>query len=147
MDIGLLGLEWRDLIIISSLPTKYSCAQTLHLSTVFVHNSHNFFSWQRAMKVVSDSPGLVDFAFGLVNSVLNLSDGQVNFLGKFKLQKDGNQSCYSKRVLGLVEMTCGLVLASYSLPEKTDFLCTLLDYLINYCYEKIDVCLFWVFKC
>ena len=48
---------------------------------------------QRAKKVVSDSPGLVDFAFGLVNSVLNLSDGQVNFLGKFKLQKDGNQSC------------------------------------------------------
>ena len=47
---------------------------------------------QRAKKVVSDSPGLVDFAFGLVNSVLNLSDGQVNFLGKFKLQKDGNQS-------------------------------------------------------
>ena len=48
---------------------------------------------QRAKKVVSDSPGLVDFAFGLVNSVLNLSDRQVNFLGKFKLQKDGNQSC------------------------------------------------------
>ena len=48
---------------------------------------------QRAKKVVSDSPGLVDFAFGLVNSVLNLSDGQANFLGKFKLQKDGNQSC------------------------------------------------------
>ena len=47
---------------------------------------------QRAKKVVSDSPGLVDFAFGLVNYVLNLSDGQVNFLGKFKLQKDGNQS-------------------------------------------------------
>ena len=48
---------------------------------------------QRAKKVVSDSPGLVDFAFGLVNSVLNLSDGQANFLEKFKLQKDGNQSC------------------------------------------------------
>ena len=72
---------------------KYSCAQTLHLSAAFVHNSHNFFSGQRAKKVVSDSPGPVDFAFGLVNSVLNLSDGQVNFLGKFKLQKDGNQSC------------------------------------------------------
>ena len=48
---------------------------------------------QCSKKVVSDSPGLVDFAFGLVNSVLNLSDGQANFLGKFKLQKDGNQSC------------------------------------------------------
>ena len=31
---------------------------------------------QRAKKVVSDSPGLVDFAIGLVNSVLNLPDGQ-----------------------------------------------------------------------
>ena len=66
---------------------------------------------------MSDSPGLVDFDFGLVNTVLNLLDGQVNFFGKFKLQKDGNQSCQSKRVLGLVEMTCGLVHASYSLPE------------------------------
>ena len=48
---------------------------------------------QRVKKVVSDSPGLVDFALRLVNTVLNLLDGQVNFFGKFKLQKDGNQSC------------------------------------------------------
>ena len=34
---------------------------------------------QRAKKVVSDSPGLVDFAIGLVNSVVNLPDGQVRF--------------------------------------------------------------------
>ena len=72
---------------------------------------------QRAKKVMSDNPGLVDFAFGLVNSVLNLSGGQVNFWGKFKLQRDGNQSCKSKRVLRLVEMTCGLVHASYSFSE------------------------------
>ena len=32
---------------------------------------------QRAKKVVSDSPGLVDFAIGLVNSVLNLPHEQV----------------------------------------------------------------------
>ena len=32
---------------------------------------------QRAKKVVSDSPGLVDFVIGLVNSVFNLPDGQV----------------------------------------------------------------------
>ena len=32
---------------------------------------------QRAKKVVSDSPGLVDFAIGLVIFVLNLPDGQV----------------------------------------------------------------------
>ena len=39
---------------------------------------------QRAKKVVSDSPGLVDFAIGLVNSVFNLPDGQVMFFEKFK---------------------------------------------------------------
>ena len=32
---------------------------------------------QRAIKVMSDSPGLVDFAIGLVIFVLNLPDGQV----------------------------------------------------------------------
>ena len=42
---------------------------------------------QRAKKVVSDSPGLVDFAIGLVNSVLNLPDGQVMFFEEFKLKK------------------------------------------------------------
>ena len=34
---------------------------------------------QRAKKAVSDSPELVDFAIGLVNCVINLSDGQVKF--------------------------------------------------------------------
>ena len=45
-------------------------------------------SSQCAKKVVSDSLGLVDFAIGLVIFVLNLPDGQVLFLGKFKSQKD-----------------------------------------------------------
>ena len=36
-------------------------------------------SLQRANKVVSDSPGLVDFAIGIVNSVFNLPDGHVMF--------------------------------------------------------------------
>ena len=44
---------------------------------------------QRVKKVVSDNPGLVDFAIGLVI----FPDEQVLFFGKFKLQKDGNQSC------------------------------------------------------
>ena len=39
---------------------------------------------QRAKKVVSDTPGLVDFAIGLVNSVFNLPDGRVMFFEKFK---------------------------------------------------------------
>ena len=40
---------------------------------------------QRAKKVLSDSPGLVDFAIGLVISVLNLSDGQVLFFGDIQI--------------------------------------------------------------
>ena len=35
-----------------------------------------------------DSPGLMDFAIGLVNSVLNLPDGQAKFFAEFKLQKN-----------------------------------------------------------
>ena len=35
-------------------------------------------------KVVNDSPGLVDFAIGLVNSVFNLPDGQVMFFEEFE---------------------------------------------------------------
>ena len=42
------------------------------------------FFLQRAKKVVSDSPGLVDFAIGLVNSVFNLPDGQVMFFEEFE---------------------------------------------------------------
>ena len=52
---------------------------------------------QRAKKVMSDSPGLVDFAIGLLKSVLNVSDRQMNsFFTKFRLQKNCNQSCSSK---------------------------------------------------
>ena len=36
---------------------------------------------QCAKNVMSNSPGLVDFAIGLVIFVLNLPDGQVLFLG------------------------------------------------------------------
>ena len=39
---------------------------------------------QCAKKVVSDSPGLVDFAIGLVNSVFNLPTGQVMFFEEFE---------------------------------------------------------------
>ena len=40
---------------------------------------------QRAKKVVSDSPGLVDFTVGLVFFVLNLPDGQVLFIGEIQI--------------------------------------------------------------
>ena len=54
-----------------------------------------------AKKAVSRSLGLVDFASGLVNSVLNLPNGQV------KLQKN----------CGLVKMTLGLVHAATACPN------------------------------
>jgi len=43
---------------------------------------------QHAKKVVSGSPGLVDFSIWLVNSVLNLPNGQVKFIEEFNLQKN-----------------------------------------------------------
>ena len=40
------------------------------------HNKIIMAAMQLAKKVVSDSPGLVDFSVGLVNSVFNLPNGQ-----------------------------------------------------------------------
>ena len=70
-------------------------------------------SVQCAKKVVSNSPGLVDFGTGLVNSVLNLPEGHLNFF----LGIHCNQSCSSKTFFGLYKVTLGLVHSSYSLPE------------------------------
>ena len=41
-------------------------------------------SEQRAKKEMSDSPGLVNFSMGLLNSVFNLPDGQVMFFEEFE---------------------------------------------------------------
>ena len=49
------------------------------ISTIMYHNYV-----QRAKKAVSDSPRLVDFSIGLVNSVFNLPDGQVMFFEEVK---------------------------------------------------------------
>ena len=49
---------------------------------------------------MSDSPGLVDFAMGLVNSVLNFPEGQMKIFGELKLQNNCKQflinSCGTK---------------------------------------------------
>ena len=66
---------------------------------------------------MSDSPGLVDFAIGLVNSVINLPDGQVKFCEEFKLQKNCGINLPIKTCLGLVEMMFALVNVSFSLPK------------------------------
>ena len=73
--------------------------------------------WQGAKKVVSHSPGLVDFAIRLVNSVINLPDRQVKFFEEFKLQKNCEINVLIRKFLGLVEMMFGLVNVSFSLPE------------------------------
>ena len=66
---------------------------------------------------MSDNSGLVDFAIGLVNSVINLPDRQVTFFEEFKLQKNYEISLLIKTFLRLVEMMFGLVNVSFSLPE------------------------------
>ena len=73
------------------------------------------FSVQRAKKVVSDSPGLVDFAIGLVNSVFNLPDGQVIFFRNSNNRRTVINPAH-QFFFRLVEMTFGLVHATYSLP-------------------------------
>ena len=67
---------------------------------------------------MSHSLGLVNFAIGLVNSVLNLPDGQVNFFEESKLQKNCEINLLIKTLLGLVEMKFGLVNVSFSLLER-----------------------------
>ena len=71
----------------------------------------------RAKKVLFNSPGLLDFAIGLVNSVINLSDGQVKFFEEFKLQKNCEINLLIKTFLGLVEILFGLVNVNLSVPE------------------------------
>ena len=55
---------------------------------------------QLVKKVVSDSPGLVDFAIGLVNFFLNLPNGQVKFFEEFKLQKNCEINSAHQNVFG-----------------------------------------------
>ena len=56
--------------------------------------------FQRTKKVVSDSPGLVDIATRLVNSVLNLPNELVKFFVEFKLQKNCEINSAHQNVLG-----------------------------------------------
>ena len=47
-----------------------------------------------------DCPGLVDFAIGLVNSVLNLPNGQVMCFEEFKLKKSCEINSARQRAFG-----------------------------------------------
>ena len=66
---------------------------------------------------MSDSLRLVDFATGLVNSVINLPNGEVKFFEEIKLQKNCEINLLIKMFWGLGEMMFGLVNVSFSLPE------------------------------
>ena len=66
---------------------------------------------------MSDSPGLVDFAIRLVDSVFNWPDGQVKFCEEFKLQNYCEINLLIKTFFGLVEMMFWPVNVSSSLPE------------------------------
>ena len=60
----------------------------------------------------------MDFAIsGLVNSVINLPDGQMKFYEEFKLQKNCEINVFIKTFLELAEMMFGLVNVSLSLPQ------------------------------
>ena len=49
---------------------------------------------------MSDSPGLVDFAIGLVNSVFNLPDGQVMFFEELESQKNCEVNSSRQKAFG-----------------------------------------------
>ena len=88
--------------IIPSLKTSY-----VVLAIFLAKSSPIFSSWnQRAKKVVSASPELVDFAIG-----------QVKSFEEFKSQKNCEINSAHQNIFWLVEMTFGLVYASFSLPE------------------------------
>ena len=55
--------------------------------SVLVSRSIKYICPQLAQKVMSDSPGQVDFAIGLVVFVLNLRDTQVLFLGEIQIME------------------------------------------------------------
>ena len=65
---------------------------------------------------MSDSPGPVDFAIGLVNSIFNLPDGQVMFFEESYYRRTVKSILLVKKFFGLVKVTSGLVNASFSLP-------------------------------
>ena len=122
--------SWNDFILPQSEKTFF-WSFLFPLSDLFVAVKQFFIIIsldQHAKKVVSDSPGLVDFAIGQVNIVLNLPDGQVKFCEKCKLQKKYEINCAHQNVFGAssndVCSKCYLQLARMA-SCKIDFLCTL----------------------
>ena len=107
--VCIIGVSvWRELTVLF-----WTCCLRNRLLVVL----GSILPFQCAKKVVSDSLGLVDFAIGVVNSFINLPDGQMKFFDELKLQKNCEVNLRIKTFLGLVEMMFGLVNVSFSLPE------------------------------
>ena len=87
-----------------------------------VKKSNNFGQTQRAKKVVSDSPGLVDFTIVLLYSVfcsfkLAWWACKWSFFRNSTYRRTVKSIVLIKTFFGLVEMMFGLVNVSFSLPE------------------------------
>ena len=77
--------------------------------------------------MVSSSPGQVDFAIALVNSVLNLPDQQVIFWGNSNYRRTANNPAHQFFFFRIAEMTFGLVQA-----VKLTFIASWLDEIITF---------------
>ena len=80
--------------MLSSFGLSFSRVKALRCSLkVIIAHCRSFLvlvtmNTQCTKKVVLDRPGLVDFAIGLVNSVLNFPNGQVKYFKEFDFQKN-----------------------------------------------------------
>ena len=98
---GLCG-SWKNLIWYFELWKRSICNESL-LCDIFLWRFHLavFKSLlPLAKKVVSDSPGLADFAIRLVNSVFKLPDQQVMFFEEFESQKNCETDSVSQNAFG-----------------------------------------------
>ena len=105
----------RSLLLWSrNFVTMITCHHTSPLYSICNYYS---LSLQRAKKVVSDSPGLVEFAMGQVNLVSTCPMGKWSFLKNSNYRRTVKSILLIKALLGLVQMTFGLVNATFSLPK------------------------------
>lgn len=86
LELKTMNREWFGLVSIISL--ELSLCVTLSIKKM------GFCWWvQRVKKVVSYSPGLLDFAIGVHEFCCYFHNGQVRCFGELKLQTKCNQSC------------------------------------------------------
>ena len=77
----------------------FLCCKLIIIDNILKVKANDTQRTQRAKKVVSHSPGLVDFSIQLVNSVFNLPDRQVMFLRNSNNRRTVKSSA-SQKVFG-----------------------------------------------